>query len=120
MIKLHKGLFSVVHELQLIDGWLKALKVELPYRLLSGYKDESDAIIASQENRVAELQRVTRIFYSLSENRVQISNVRYNQIYSVVVFIFIFIQVFLAAMSIDWGRSNVWYSPIVTWLKSYF
>lgn len=120
MIKLHKNLFSVAHELQLIDGWLKALKNELPYYLLAGYRDESDAIIASQENRVTELQRVTRTFYSLSENRIQISNVRYNQIYSVVVFIFIFIQVFLAAMSIDWGKSNVWYSSIVSWLKSYF
>ncbi|WP_447871558.1 hypothetical protein [Serratia fonticola] len=120
MIKLHKSLFSVVHELQLIDGWLKALKKELPYYLLVGYKNESDEIIASQENRVAELQRVTRTFYSLSENRIQISNVRYNQIYSVVVFIFIFIQVFLAAMSIDWGKSNVWYSSIVTWVKNLF
>ncbi|MFW5389280.1 hypothetical protein V1952_20585, partial [Yersinia sp. 2542 StPb PI] len=65
-----------------------------------------------------ELKGTIKIFYSLSENRIQISNVRYNQIYSIVVFIFVLIQVVLAAMTIDWGKNNAWYSTIITWVKS--
>lgn len=118
LIKLHKKLFSVIHELQLIDGWLKALEKDLAYHLIAGYKDKADNIIAYQKNRVSDLKLVMSNFQSLSENRIQISNITYNKIYSLVVFCFIVIQVVLAAMAIDWERKNVWYTPLVVWIKN--
>jgi len=120
MVKLHKKLFSIVHELELIDGWIKYLKKDLPLSLVSGYKNRMDGIMQYQGGRVQELKSIVKTFYSLSENRVQISNLRYNKRYSIVVFGFIIIQVFLAAMTIDWGKVDAWYSPIIIWIKNLY
>ncbi len=120
MIKLHKNLFSIVHDLELIDEWINILNENIPLSLPAGYKDKSDSILKAQGRRVLSLKKTVKTFYSLSENRVQISNLHYNKRYSVIVFIFIIIQVFLAALTIDWGKTNVWYTPIFSWVKNLF
>lgn len=120
MIKLHKNLFSIVHDLELIDEWINVLNKNMPHSLLSGYREKADGILKNQGERVMGLKKIVKTFYSLSENRVQISNLRYNKRYSMVVFIFILIQVFLAAMTINWGRSDAWYTPIFSWIKNLF
>lgn len=118
MSKLHEQLFFILHELQIINSWLKSLTVNLPFNLSRGYKINAMKRINYMISRVVELKETTGSIYALSENRIQIRNVKYNQRYSIIVFLFVIIQVLLAAMTIDWSKKNVWYSPIVAWLKN--
>ncbi|WP_234014624.1 hypothetical protein, partial [Cronobacter malonaticus] len=118
MSKLHEHLFFILHELQIITSWLKSLTVNLPFRLNSSYKINAKKRIDFMMSRVAELKETTGSIYALSENRIQVRNVKYNQRYSIIVFLFVIIQVLLAAMTIDWSKKNVWYSPFVAWLKN--
>ncbi|CNE97386.1 hypothetical protein [Yersinia enterocolitica] len=120
MGKLHSSLFHVLHDIQMISGWLSTLKKDIPYSLLAGYYEISKRIIERQVDRVNELQLTVKTFYGLSENRIQVSNIRYNKIYSLVVFIFVIIQVLLAAMTIDWQKKGVWYTPLIEYLKGIF
>lgn len=120
MAKSHESLFLLVHELEIIGGWYKSLSKELPLSLLSGYKDKVDSILEYQAERAENLLRTVRSFYSLSENRIQISNIKYSKRYSHVVFVFILIQVTLAAMTIDFDKHEAWYAPVIIFLKSFF
>ena len=118
MDKLHERLFSVSYELKMIKAWLKPLRKEVLFNLSPSFINYARKEMEYQISRIDDLKEVTDEIYSLSENRIQINNLRYNKRYSLVVFIFILIQVALAAMTIDWGKKNVWYTPVMSWLKN--
>ncbi|MEI3776484.1 hypothetical protein [Pectobacterium brasiliense] len=48
--------------------------------------------------------------YELSESKLQMDNLKYHKRYSAVVFLFILMQVILAAMAIDWLKIKGWIS----------
>lgn len=104
MSKLHNKLFSISYDLNIMKSWLKSLAGEIKYNLPSGYHDNASKVIASQLRRVEDLKEITGSVYSLSENRIQISNVKYNQFYSAIVFVLVLLQIVLAAMTIDWSK----------------
>lgn len=116
MSKLHNKLFSISYDLNIMKSWLKSLAGEIKYNLPSGYHDNASKVIASQLRRVEDLKEITGSVYSLSENRIQISNVKYNQFYSAIVFVLVLLQIVLAAMTIDWSKKNVWYEKGVAWI----
>ncbi|ENX4943383.1 hypothetical protein ACFPP1_004245, partial [Salmonella enterica] len=82
------------------------------------YHESISSIIKRQKERVSELLELTKRFYTLSESRVQIENIKYSKNNSRLVLVLVIVQIVLAAMTIDLGKKDQWYSPIVEYIKS--
>lgn len=115
---LHERLFSVSYQLEVIILWLKSLKKDLGFYLSEDYKDNARLQVGNLTERAERLKGITSSLYSLSENRIQVNNVKYNKKLSWVVLFFAIVQIFLAAMTIDPSKKDAWYYPLVSWLKN--
>ncbi|HFK8704363.1 TPA: hypothetical protein ACG2OO_004491, partial [Escherichia coli] len=81
------------------------------------YHESISSIIKKQNERVSELLELTKRFYTLSESRVQIENIKYSKKNSRLVLILVIVQIVLAAMTIDLDKKGQWYSPLVEYIK---
>lgn len=110
---LHEKVFEILQELQMIDVWQKKLKLYFPMYVPCRYHEEMNNYLENISERVADLNMVIKDSYALSENRVQINNIKYNKFYSKVVLALVITQVLLALMTIDFTKKDTWYAPIV-------
>lgn len=118
LAKLHQELFDILYELNSMKGWLVALDKSVLYNVLSEHRGYLKKSVKIMLDRVNGLHGTIKSIYSMSENRIQISNIKYNKRYSVIVFILVVIQIMLAAMTIKWSDQNTWYSSIIDWFKN--
>ncbi|EJD6046870.1 hypothetical protein ABN357_13240 [Providencia rettgeri] len=114
--KLHGDLFDIICEFKVIDSWIKTLMKNGTHRISTGYQKFLNNSLNHMRDRVDSLHETTNSIYSLSENRVQISNIKYNQLYSVVVLILVITQIILAAMTIKWSDKDAWYASLLNWI----
>lgn len=115
--KLHENLFEIMYEFKIINSWLNTLKNNDHYHKSPEYKKSLNKITDKMINRVNTLHKTTNSIYSLSENRIQITNIKYNQRYSILIFILVITQIILAAMTIKWSDNNAWYTQYIIWIK---
>ncbi|QUT00495.1 hypothetical protein [Proteus terrae] len=116
--KIHKDLFNILYELEIVKNWLKSIKKDNFYYSDYGYQYFFKKSTKNMINRVSHLKEITNSIYLLSENKIQISNLKYNQHYSKIIFILVITQIILAAMTIKWSDNDAWYAPVIIWIKN--
>lgn len=114
---LHERLFLVSYQLEIILLWLKSLKNDMDFNLTKEYLENASFQIENLTDRSEKLKGITGAIYSLSENRIQVNNVKYNKRLSWVVLFFALVQIVLAAMAIDPSKKEAWYYPLILWIK---
>jgi len=114
---LHERLFLVSYQLEIILLWLKFLKDDMNFNLRKEYFENAHRQINNLTDRSEKLKGITSAIYSLSENRIQVNNVKYNKRLSWVVLFFALVQIVLAAMSIEPSKKEALYYPLILWLK---
>lgn len=117
--KIYESLYDISYQLHMILAWFKSSRRFFLFNIPAAYRKNISNMISYQMSRVENLKEVSGGIYSLSDNRIQIRNIRYNKRYSIMVFVLVIIQVILAAMTIDWNKSDTWYSSVITWIKNF-
>lgn len=117
LAKHHDVVYECLSQAETLKKWIKEIENDYKYSTDEEYHDSISSILTTQNERVNELLESAKMFYSLSENRVQVANIKYSKKNSIVVLILVIVQIFLAAMTIDFGKKDQWYSPLVEHIK---
>ncbi|WP_336803767.1 hypothetical protein [Erwinia aphidicola] len=120
LAKHHDFVYRCLSQAETINKWINEIESDYRYSCDEKYHGAMSNIIARQKKRLAELLVSTKTFYSLSENRVQVENIKYNKRYSRLVFFLVIIQILLAAMTIDFLKKEQWYTPIIVFFTSLY
>ncbi|EDX4029847.1 hypothetical protein B9U79_004503 [Salmonella enterica subsp. enterica serovar Saphra] len=118
LAKHHDFVFECLSQTEIIKKWLEEIEDDYKSSINNRYHESISSIIKRQKERVSELLELTKRFYTLSESRVQIENIKYSKNNSRLVLVLVIVQIVLAAMTIDLGKKDQWYSPIVEYIKS--
>ena len=116
----HEDIFLISQEIKMIDVWLSKMKKHCFYYIPDEFHRETNNYLDNMTERVGELKLAINDSYALSENRVQVSNIKYNKLYSKIVFILVITQIILAAMTIDFLKVDAWYSPMIKYVMDFF
>lgn len=118
--KIHENLYDVSYQLHLMLAWFKTSRDYIVMSAPLNFRRNVNVAISEQISRIEGLREVSEGIYSLSDNRIQIRNIKYNKRYSGMVFVLVIIQIVLASMTIDWGKNDSWYSTVAIWFRSFF
>ncbi|EEO8638758.1 hypothetical protein G6T06_003566, partial [Salmonella enterica] len=118
LAKYHDFVFECLSQTENIKKWLKEIEADYKTSINNRYHESISSIIKKQNERVSELLELTKRFYTLSESRVQIENIKYSKKNARLVLILVIVQIVLAAMTIDLDKKGQWYSPLVEYIKS--
>lgn len=118
LAKHHDFVFECLSQTETIKKWLEEIEDDYKSSINNRYHESISSILKRQKERVSELLELTTRFYTLSESRVQIENIKYSKSNSRLVLVLVIVQIVLAAMTIDLGKKDQWYSPIVEYVKS--
>ncbi|MGI8489950.1 hypothetical protein QWJ20_15640 [Pectobacterium sp. S5] len=117
--KVYESLYDISYQLHMILAWFKSSRRFFLFNMPESFRKNISNIISYQMSRVENLKEVSGEIYTLSNNRIQVSNIKYNKRYSAMVFVLVIIQIILAAMTIDWNKSDTWYSSVINWIKNF-
>ncbi|PQV83712.1 hypothetical protein CDT93_18235 [Cronobacter sakazakii] len=118
LAKHHDIVYECLSQTEAMKKWLGEIEADYKYNSYEKYFKALENIIKTQKARVSELFVSTKTFYALSENRVQVENIKYSKRNSRLVFWLVIIQIFLAAMTIDLFKKEQWYSGLVNFIFS--
>lgn len=120
LAKHHDIVYDCLSQTESIKKWLSEIEADYNYSAYGNYHKAISDIINRQRERINELLSSTKTFYALSENRVQVQNIKYSKRNSKFVFWLVMIQIVLAAMTIDFLKKGQWYSPLIEHIISLF
>lgn len=120
LAKHHDVVYDCLSQTESIKKWLSEIESDYNHSSYSNYHKAISNIIETQRERINELLNSTKTFYALSENRVQVQNIKYSKRNSKFVFWLVMVQIVLAAMTIDFLKKGQWYSPLIEYILSLF
>lgn len=120
LAKHHDVVYDCLSQTESIKKWLCEIEDDYTCNTYEKYHKAMAGIIKNQRKRVDELLNSTKTFYTLSENRVQVENIKYSKRNSRLIFWLIIVQILLASMTIDFLKKGQWYSPVIEAVISFF
>lgn len=118
LAKHHDIVYDCLSQTETFKKWIGEIEADYKFHADEKYHRVLGAFIKRQKARVGDLYTSTKTFYSLSENRVQVENIRYSKRNSKFILWLVIIQIILASITIDLYKKAQWYSPIVNFILS--
>ncbi|HHR6051917.1 TPA: hypothetical protein ACS7Z1_001195 [Providencia alcalifaciens] len=111
--KFHDEIFGVFQEIKMVKVWIDKLNENYFLLISTEYHSFIDNEVSYLYERLTNLEKIVNDSYLISENRVQIENIKFGKFNSKLIVLLVLIQIFFAAMTIDFTKKDAWYAPIV-------
>nr|ELR5225024.1 hypothetical protein [Providencia rettgeri] len=110
--KFHYEIFEIFQDIKMLKVWIEKLNNNFLFTPKE-YHSFVNQEMNSLRERLESLEKVVNDSYFISENRIQMENIKFSKFNSKLIIVLVLIQIFFAAMTIDFTKKDAWYAPIV-------
>lgn len=118
--KFHDDIFDVFQDIKMLKVWVEKLNNNYLFFIPEVYHEFMHQELDYLSERLKYLEVIVNDSYLISENRIQIESIRFSKFNSKAILLLVLIQIFFAAMTIDFTKKDTWYFFMAEYFKSFW